>query len=310
MNSRHVRTTRDGVKFSEKDDDWKRAARGFDEISSVFLSSTESDLSAERAPITTPLPSGSPLHFAVLCCLSPSPAVESFFAANLAVEIAKNNQTVTLIDYGFERSIVRHLMGCASPARDAFRPRSVVHPDYKVESVRLQVLPEITLVSPAIPREGNFPARTVERIFEEEKVRKCDAILINWPAGLDEAAVSQIFTRVRRAVLLVDGQLHSLAKAYSWIKKLSSGCGYYLIGTVPGPGEESNLVRQNVEKLQKTIFKHLRVGLVLRVVTVPLDREARISMQTGEPLALMDSPIRPSSADAIKKLCENLLRNE
>jgi hypothetical protein len=291
-------------------DDWKRPTRGFDEISSVFLSSAEFDRSAGTVPGPDPSQSSSPLQFAVLCCLSPSPAVESFFACNLAVEIAKNNQNVTLIDYGFERSIVRRLMGCKNPAADVFHPGNTVHPDYKVESVSFHGLPEITLVSPAMPRDRNFPGRTVERIFAEERVRNCNVILINSPVGSDEVAVPEIFTGIRKAILFMDAQQHSLAKAYSLVKRLSSGCSHYLIGAVPSPGEESSPVEQNVSKLQKAIFKHLRVGLALRVVTVPLDREARISMQTGEPLALMDSSIHSSSADAIMKLCENLLRNE
>jgi len=298
------------VKSSVMAEDWKRPARGFDEISSVFLTSPQFERSAQAAPDPALSNSGSPLQSALLCCLSPSPAVESFFAANIAVEIAKNNQTVSLIDLGFERSIVLHLMGCTSPARGAFRPAKTVHPDYKVESIRLPELPEITLVYPAIPRAGNVPGRTVERIFAEEKVRKCNVVLMNLPGGSYEAAGPEILARIRRAVLLMDGGLHSLAKAYSWIKRLSSGCSYYLIGAVPGTGEDNNAVLQNVAKLQKTVFKHLPVGLVLRVVTVPLDREARTSMQSGEPLGLVEPPIRSASADAIMKLCQNLLRSE
>jgi hypothetical protein len=41
---------------------------------------------------------------------------------------------------------------------------------------------------------------------------------------------------------------------------------------------------------------------------MPLDREARISMQSGMPLALVESSTS-CSARAIAKLCENLLRN-
>ncbi len=291
--------------------EFKLPTRGFDEISSVFLSSAGHgpDNSEEMAPHPAPSPSSSPLLFAVLCCLSSSPAVESFFACNLSVEIAKNNKTLTLIDFGFERSIVRYLMGCSNPGQDVFPREIMVHPDYTVESIRFYELPEITLVSPAMPRQRNFTQRTVERIFAEDKVRKCNVILINSPMGSDEVALPVIFTSFQRAVLFMDHQAHSLAKAYSWIKKLSSGCRHYLIGAVFAGGEDSNPVLQNISKLQKTIFRYLPAGLELRVVPVPLDREARISMQSGKPLALTEPPAS-SSAIAIAKLRENLLRNE
>jgi len=290
--------------------DWKRPAKGFEEISSVFLSSTEPDRSAEMPRHAAHSPSGSPLLYAAMCCLSPSPAVESFFACNLTVEIAKNNHTVTLIDFGFERSIVRYLMRSPNGLQDVSACESMVHPNYRVENTRFCGLPEITLVSPAIPRERNFPARIVERIFTEEMVRKCDVILINSPMGSDEVAVSGDYNGFRRAVLFMDARDHSLAKVYSWIKRLSSGSRCFLIGAVFGEGEDSNPVLQNVTKLQTTTFKHLGVGLELRVVPVPLDREARISMQSGKPLALTESSVPSSSARAIAKLCENLLRNE
>ena len=189
-----------------------------------------------------------------------------------------------------------------------FLAGNTVHSDYKVESIRFSGLPEITLISPAMPRERTFPKRTVERIFAQEQVRKANLILINWPVGPDGIAAPEIFTRFHRAIFLIDDQAQSLAKAYSWIKRLSSSCNCYLIGAVIGEGEDSNTVLQNVSKLQKTIFKHLRVGIELRVVTVPLDREARISMQSGRPLALLESSTS-CSARAITKLCENLLRN-
>ena len=307
MNSRHWRAVRDGVK-SPAMHKGKGPARGLEEISSLFLSSTEPDHSAETIPHPAPSPSSSPLLFPVFCCVSPSPAVESFFACNLSVEIAKNDRTVTIIDFGFERSIVRHLMGYPNPAQGAFPPGNTVHSDYKVESIRFCGLPEITLISPAMPRERDLPKRTVERIFAQEQVRKANLILINWPVGPDGIAAPEIFTRFHRAIFLIDDQAQSLAKAYSWIKRLSSGCNCYLIGAVFGEGEDGNTVLQNVSKLQKTIFKHLRVGLELRVVTMPLDREARISMQSRTPLALLESSTS-RSARAIAKLCENLLRN-
>lgn len=290
--------------------EWKRPARGFDEISSVFLSSANPDHSAEMIPRPAPSPLNSPVLFPVFCCLSPSPAVESFFACNLSVEIAKNNKTVTLIDFGFERSIVRHLMRSSNPVEDVVPPADTVRPDYKLESIRFHRLPEITLVSPAMPRDRNFSARTLERIFAEDKVQKCNVILINSPMGLDEIAVHEMLTRFRRAIFFIDGQAHSLAKAYSWIKRLSPGCRYYLIGAVCGAEDTKPAVLQNVSKLQKTVFKHLLVGLELRVVTVPLGREARISMQSGKPLALIEPLTPAASAGAIANLCENLLRNE
>lgn len=92
------------------------------------------------------------------------------------------------------------------------------------------------------------------------------------------------------------------------IKRLSSGCECFLIGAVTGEGEDNDTVLQNVSKLQKAIFKHLRVGLELRVVTMPLDREVRVSMQSRRPLALLEPPASCSAA-AIARLCENLLRN-
>jgi hypothetical protein len=307
MNSRNWRADRDGVKCPVINRG-QGPARGLEEISSLFLSSTEPDQSAETIPHLIPSPSSSPLVFPVFCCLSASPAVESFFACNLSVEIAKNDQTVTIIDFGFDRSIVRHLMGYPNPAQGVFPPEHTVHPDYKVESIRLRGLPEITLISPAMPRAQDLPGRTVERIFAQEQAQNADLILINWPVGPDRIGAPDIFNRFHRAILLIDDQVQSLAKAYSWIKRLSSGCKCYLIGAVFGEGEDNNTVLQNVSKLQKAIFKHLRVGLELRVVTIPLDREAGISMQSRRPLALLESSTSCSAA-AITKLCENLLRN-
>ena len=286
----------------------KGPARGLEEISSLFLSSTEPDHTAETIPHPAPSPSSCPPLFPIFCCVSPSPAVESFFACNLSVEIAKNHLTVTVIDLGFERSIVRHLMGYANPAQGAFLSGKTVCPDYKVESIRFCGLPEITLVSPAMPRGKDLPKRTVQRMFAQEQVRKANLILINLPVGPDGTAASEIFTRFHRAIFIVDDRVQSLAKAYSWIKRLSSGCNRFLIGAVSGEGEDSNAVLENVSKMQKTIFKHLRAALELRVVSMPLDREARISMQSGRPLALVESSTS-CSARAIAKLCENLLRN-
>jgi hypothetical protein len=307
MNSRHWRDVRDGVKSSAMLKG-KGPARGLEEISSLFLSSTEPDRSAETIPHPAPSSSSSQLLFPIFCCVSPSPAVESFFACNLSVEIAKNDRTVTIIDFGLERSIVRHLMGYPSPSHGAFPPWSTVHPDYKIESIAFSGLPEITLISPAMPGEQDFPKRTVERIFAQEQVRKANLILINWPVGPDGMAALGIFTRFHKAIFFIDDQAHSLARAYSLIKRLSSGCKCCIIGAVFGEGEDGNTVLENVSKLQKTIFKHLRVGLELRVVTMPLDREARISMQSGRPLAILGSSTS-CSASAIAKLCENLLRN-
>ena len=108
----------------------------------------------------------------------------------------------------------------------------------------------------------------------------------------------------------MDARTHSLVKAYSLIKKLSSNSRCFLIGAVFWEGEDSNQVLQNIAKLQTTIFKHLLMDLELRVVPMPLDLEAKISMQSGEPLALMESTTPSSSARAIAKLCKNLLRNE
>jgi MinD-like ATPase involved in chromosome partitioning or flagellar assembly len=307
MNSRHWRADRDGVKCPPMYRG-KGPARGLEEISSLFLSSTEPDRSAETIPHPTPSPSGSPLLFPVFCCVSPSPAVESFFACNFAVEIAKNDQTVTIIDFCFERSIVRHLMGFPHPTQGAIPSGNTVHSDYRVESIRFRGMPEITLISPALPGEQDLPKSTVERIFAQEQVRKANLILINCPVGPDRIGALDIFTRFHSAILLIDDQVQSLVKAYSWIKRLSSRCNCCLIGAVFGEGEDSNTVLQNVSKLQKTIFKHLPLALELRVVTIPLDREARISMQSRKPLALLEPPTS-CSAKAIAKLCENLLRN-
>jgi hypothetical protein len=127
--------------------------------------------------------------------------------------------------------------------------------------------------------------------------------------GSDEVAVPQNFSRFQKAVFLMDDRAHSLAKAYSWIKRISSACRCCLIGAVFAGGGDGNPVVQNVSKLQKTIFKHLLTGLELRVVTMPLDGAARISMQSGNPLALCESSTPSSSAMAIARLCENLLRN-
>lgn len=299
------RAVRHGVKRYAMGD-WERPARGFDEISAVFLSSTTPDHSAEMVPQAAASHLSSPLLFPVWCCLSPSPAVESFFACNLAVQIAKNNKTVTLIDFGFERSVVRHLMGCSNPVQYAAPPSVTLHSDYKLESIRFNGLPEITLIFPARPKELNFPARALDRIFTEDRVQKCNVIVINslmWP-------VPEILAGFRRAIFFIDYQVHSLARAYSWIKRLSSGCLCFIIGAVYREGEDTETIMQSVSKLQKAVFKHLPAGLELRVISMPLDAEARTSMHCGKPLALMESPALSSSARAVANLCDNVLRSE
>jgi hypothetical protein len=290
-------------------DEWKRPARGFDEISSVFLSSNKSDPSAETASHPSPANPGSPFLLPVLCCLSPTPAVEAFFTCNLSVEIAKNNHTVTLIDFGFERSIVRRYLRCTNPVQDILPATITVYPDYRIESMRFDGLPEITLISPAMPRQRDFPERTLERIFAEDKVRRSSVILITSPMGSDEVEVPDLHMSFQRAIIFMDDQAHSLVKAYSLIKRLSSVCRYYLIGAV-SRGEDVGPVQQNVSKLQKTIFKHLPEGLELRVVSMSLDQGARISMQSARPLVLRTASTPSSSAEAIARLCRNILREE
>jgi hypothetical protein len=201
-------------------------------------------------------------------------------------------------------------MRCPNGFQDVLPSGGMVRPHYKVESAMFYGLPEITLVSPAMPRGGILPNRIVERIFAEEKVRNCNVILINSPMGSNEVIVPGNSAHFRRAILFMDARAHALVKAYSLIKRLSSGSRCFLIGAVFCEGEDSNPVLQNVTKLQKTIFKHLLMDLELRVVPVPLDREAKISMQSGKPLALMESSTPSSSARAIAKLCKNLLRSE
>jgi hypothetical protein len=197
-------------------------------------------------------------------------------------------------------------MGCSNLIQDAVTPANTLHCDYRLESIRFNGLPEITLVFPARPRELNFPARTLDRIFTEDKVQKCNVILINspmWP-------VPEILAGFRRAIFFIDDQVHSLARAYSRIKRLSSGCLCFIIGAVYREGEDTKTIMQSVSKLQKAVFKHLPVGLELRVISMPLDVEARTSMHSGKPLALMESPALSASARAIANLCENVLRSE
>ena len=162
MNSRHWRA--DGVKFPAMHKG-KGPARGLEEISSLFLSSTEPDLSAETIPNRAPSPLSFPLLFPVFCCASSSPAFEAFFACNISVEIAKNDQTVTIIDFGFERSIIRHLMGYPHPAQSAFTAGNTVHSDYRVSGIRFYGLPEMTLISPAMPSRLLKKAQISVRFF-------------------------------------------------------------------------------------------------------------------------------------------------
>jgi MinD-like ATPase involved in chromosome partitioning or flagellar assembly len=235
--------------------------------------------------------------------------VESFFAGKLAIEIAKNDRTVTLIDFGFERSIVRHLLRSSHPEQDVLLSSETVYPDYKLESLQFRGLPEITLISPAVPPGRNVSERTLGRIFEEDRVRERDVVLINSPMGPVEVRIPEMQIPFQRAVVFLDDQILSLINAYSWIKQLSRGCLSYLVGAVCGGVENSGPVPENVPKLQRTIFKHL-LGLELRVVQIPLDQETGLSMQSGKPPTLVEPSVPSSTAAAIAKLCRNLLRNE
>jgi hypothetical protein len=150
-------------------------------------------------------------------------------------------------------------MRYSSLAPDAALPAEMVRFDYKLESMRFRGLPEIALVSPVKPMDLNFPARTLNRISMEDEVQKCRIILINMPMG----PVPGIFTGLRKAVFFIDDSPHSLATAYSRIKRLSSGCRCFIIGAVYSEGEDAEPVMQSISKLQKTVFKHLPVGIEL-----------------------------------------------
>ena len=310
MNSPNWTTDRGGAESSEMDK-WKRPARGLDEISSVFLSSPKPPHAAQTVPepsvSTTP---GPPPLFPIFCCLRSSPAVESFFTAGLCVEIARNNQAVALIDFGFERSVIRHLMQCWNPLRDILPTDVSVRPDYRLESMRFCTFSEITLVSPAVPGGRKISERTLERIFSEDKVRKCDAVLINSPPGSHEVSVPETGIPFRRTAFFVDVHTRSLARAYSWIKKLSPGCRSYLIGVVSGGVENGDPVPESVSRLQRTIFKYMSEGPEVRVVSTPMDLEGGISMQSGEPLAAMGTISPSRSVASLSKFCRNFLRNE
>lgn len=285
-------------------DDGKGSARGLDEISSVFLSSSRTGYRAESEPSRALPHSGAPLLFAVLCSLSGPPAIESFFACSLCLEIARNNRTATLIDLGFERSIAWRLMRCAHPGLDLFKTAETVRLDYKLQAMTFTGLREITFVRPALPKGRKLHAGVVERVLAEEKVGKCDLILVNSPMGSDEVSTSGIFRSFRKAVLFMDNLPISLARAYAWIK-IYSGCRCWLIGAVCGTGEQTEVMLRNVSRLQKAVFKHLPVGIELRVVPVPLTGSAWTSMQTAGP----NTGPSPPSSSAVARLCENLLRD-
>jgi hypothetical protein len=128
----------------------KGMARGLEEVFSLFLSSTESDHSAEAISRSAPSPTSAPLLVPIFCCVSPSPAVESFFTCNLSVEIAKNDRTVTIIDFGFERSIVRSIIGYPNPTPGAFHPENTVYqdPDSRAEASPSELIADPPKIQP------------------------------------------------------------------------------------------------------------------------------------------------------------------
>ncbi len=277
-------------------------------MSSLFLSSADRSKKAVQVPAPSQPMLKSRLLFSMFCCLPPSPALESFFACNLLLEIAKRDLSVTLIDFGCERSVVRLLMGTSATGSDAFPCGHVPYPDYRVESLKFENFSEVTLVIPSASTEQDLIDRSARRIFAREDVQKSNATLITWPVGPQPVAIPEILTHFEKAIFLMDDQADSLVKAYSWVKRVSPICREFLICTVFQEEEGSERALQNVSILQQTVFKHLHTGLKLRVFAMPLNREAWDSIRSQKPLALASQNASPSAV-AIANLCDGLLRN-
>ena len=104
----------------------------------------------------------------------------------------------------------------------------------------------------------------------------------------------------------MDSQIRSLLETYSWIKKLSSLCQNYIIGTIVQEGKDLFLSRQHMEKLNKIAPKYIAGDFdVLTTLDIPIDQEAIDSIKLRRPLALMEAT--SATGKAMAKLCKNLL---
>lgn len=244
-----------------------------------------------------------PCLFPVFNCLSLE--VASCLSCNLSLEMAKRNQTVSVIDFGLRRPNIRYLMGNLVDLQDDFPAENAYHLDFKIENIKLYGFSKITLFSLAV--SGEQIDKIIGRIFADQRVMESDVVLINSPNGPDDLPMSDPAIQFQRALFLMDSQIRSLLKTYSWIKKFSSVCQKHLIGSVSQPGEET-MSRQNIARLEKVIPRYLPIDFNTLITDIPLDQETISSIKSRTPLALTASP--SASGQAISNLCENLLRNK
>ena len=285
----------------------KKLGRGLEDVSHLFLSSSQADPSNNTSPdfaCPGPVPSKAPLVFGIFCSLSIE--VKSFFLCNLSLEIAKCNRTVSVIDFGLVYPSVRYLMGNLVDLQDDFPATNGYHLDFKIENIKLYGFSKITIFSLGVPLEQIRSKNIMEKIFTDERIRESHIILINLPDGPDTIILAKPFSHLQKSLFIMDPQIRSLVETYSLIKKLSPLCQEYLIGTIVQEGKDIFLSRQYIEKLQKTAHKHINSDCnILTTVDIPIDQEAIDSIKLRRPLSLME----PTSASgkALAKVCQNLL---
>lgn len=290
-------------------DKGKKLGRGLEDISHLFLSSAPADPLKHTVPDASPasIDSEAPLVFGIFCCLSLK--IKSFFLCNLSLEIAKYNQTVSVIDFGLTYPSVRYLMGNLVDLQDDFPTTNTHHLDFKAESIKLYGFSKITIFSLGVPQEQIISKNITEKIFADERIQKSHIVLVNSPGDPDNLILPKPFSHLQKSMFIMDSQIQSLLETYSRIKKLSPFCQKHLIGTIVQEGKDLFLSRQHMEKLVKIAPKYIAGDFdILTTMDIPIDQEAIDSIKLRRPLALME----PTSASgkAMAKLCKNLLETK
>jgi len=251
--------------------------------------------------------SEAPVVFGIFCCLTLE--IKSFFLCNLALEIAKFNQTVSVIDFGLTYPSVRYLMGNLVDLQDNFPTTNTHQLDFKVESIKLYGFSKIFIFSLGVSLEQVRSKNIIEKIFADERVRNSHIVLVNSTGDPDNFILPKPFSHLQKSMFIMDSQIQSLLETYSWIKKLSPFCQNYLIGTIVQEGKDIFLSRQHMEKLDKIAQKYIAGDFnILTTLDIPIDQEAIDSIKLRRPLALLE----PTSASgkAMANLCKNLLEKK
>ncbi|MGA1874311.1 MAG: hypothetical protein ACMUIA_01755 [bacterium] len=287
----------------------RKGGRGLEDLSYLFLSSSQPDKSSNDPTSSrgsSAHTSEAPLVFGIFSSLP----MKSFCSCNLLLEIAKGNRRVSVIDFPSLQPSIRHLMGNLVDLQDEFPISNNYHLDFKIESVKLYGFSKITIVSLDITKEETALEKIVEKILAEERIRESHVILINSPEKVRNTSLfGTLFTRLPKAVILMNSQIYSLIETYLLMKKLSPFCYQYFIGNIIHEEEDASSDHQHIERLKRAAQKYLSPNIEIpAVVDIHIDQEALTSVRLRRPLALMESA--SASGKAIMNLCHHLLPKE